>query len=127
MSNNFNNFGDTVEEAENRDSENPTLGKHNGYEFNMAIRREPDGAKYPDEFAVNVYLPRDGHENVDIVRVDTAHGITHVDRLYLPDGHDRRKHDPINIEQPEEAVVYFTEDGRWRDWVDRFESNHGLP
>ncbi|ERH13999.1 MAG: hypothetical protein J07HB67_00253 [halophilic archaeon J07HB67] len=93
----------------------------------MAIRRIPGGAEYPDEFAVNVYIPRENADNIDIVRVDTAHGETHVDRFYLPEGHDRRKHDPIEINRPEEAVAYFTEGGRWRNWVDRFESNHGLP
>lgn len=118
---------DTITEAENRSTENPTLGEYDGYEVNMAIRRVPDGARDPDEFAVNVYLPQAEADNVDIVRVDTAHGEVHADRLYLPEGHDRRRQDPIDIERPEEAVRYFTDDERWRDWTERFEQNHGLP
>lgn len=119
---------DLIDDAEDRQTENPTLGTHLGYEVHLAIRREPTGARYPDDFAVNIYIPRDDGANVDIARVDTSGGTCHIDRLYLPTGNDQRKHDEgFSTSRPEGAVMYFTEQGRWRNWVERYDANHGLP
>lgn len=117
-----------IDEAENRATENPSLGTVDGYEVHIAIRREPEGEKEPDDFAVNLYIPQDDVDNIPIARVDTSHGLCHIDRLYLPEGHDQRKHDKgFQTKRPEGAVKYMTENGRWRDWVQRFDKNHGLP
>ncbi|MEZ3115869.1 hypothetical protein RYH80_08055 [Halobaculum sp. MBLA0147] len=93
----------------------------------MAVRRDPQGEPNPDDFAVNLYVRPGSGENVDIARIDTAHGFTHVDRYYLPEGHDRRKHDEIAIETPEQAVVYVTDGDRWQVWLERYVDNHGAP
>lgn len=123
---------ETVAEAEDRTTVNPTLGRCRGYEVSLAIRRDPAEAAYPDDFAVSVYVSQADDSNVQIARVDTAHGSTHADRLYLPAGDTARKHDDIDIETPEEAVRYFTEtesavsDPRWREYTKRYDDNHGL-
>lgn len=117
-----------IKDAEDRDTENPSLGTHLGYEVHIAVRREPEGERYPDDFAVNIYIPFEEHDNVDIARVDTSHGFCHIDREYLPTGHPQRKHDKgFQTDRPEGAVKYFIDDGRWRDWVRRYQKNHGLP
>lgn len=114
--------------AENRDTENPTLGTHLGYEVHISVRREPKGEAYPDDFAVNMYIPQADRNNIDIARVDTSRRPCHIDRMYLPRSHEKHKHDKgFQTSRPEGAVKYFTEDDRWRDWVERYEENHGLP
>jgi hypothetical protein len=116
-----------LDEAEDRATENPSLGIVDGYEVHIAIRRDPEGAQIPDEFAVNLYIPQGPGDNIDIARVDTSRGTSHIDRLYLPEGDPQRKHDEgLHTLKPEGAVKYITEKGRWRDWVRRFDENHGL-
>lgn len=123
-----NNKEKTIDEAENRQTENPTVGIEMGYEVSLAIRRVPAGALHPDDFAVNLYIAREKDENDSIARVDTSHGECHIDRLYLPNGHKLRKHDKgFQTDNPEGAVKYMTEEDRWREWVQRYEQNHGLP
>jgi len=117
-----------IDEAENRSTTNPAVGTEMGYEVSLAIRRVPPGALYPDDFGVNLYIAREGHDNIDVARVDTSHGVCHIDRLYLPDGHKQRRQDEgFQTQNPEGAVKYMTEEDRWRDWVQRYDENHGLP
>ncbi|GAA0539116.1 hypothetical protein ABNG02_14405 [Halorubrum ejinorense] len=117
-----------IDEAEHRQTENPTVGTEMGYEVSLAIRRVPSGALYPDDFGVNLYIAQEGSDNIDIARVDTSHGDCHIDRLYLPQKHEQRKHDKgFQTDNPEGAVKYMTEEDRWRDWVRRYDKNHGLP
>jgi hypothetical protein len=117
-----------IDEAENRQTTNPTVGTEMGYEVSLAIRREPPGARYPDDFGVNLYIAREGSDNIDIARVDTSHGGCHIDRLYLPEEHDQRHQDTgFQTKSPEGAVKYITDDDRWRSWVRRYDENHGLP
>lgn len=117
-----------IHEAENRQTVNPTVGTEMGYEVSLAIRRVPAGALYPDDFGVNLYIAREGSDNIDIARVDTSHDGCHIDRLYLPDGHEQRHQDKgFQTQNPEGAVKYITEEDRWRDWVRRYDENHGLP
>ena len=119
---------DLIDDASDRTTENPSLGTHLGYEVHIAIRRDPPGTTYPDDFAVTLYIPREDGTNVDIARVDTSGGLCHIDRLYLPEGHDQRKHDEgFSTLRPEGAVTYATDEERWREWVERYEQNHGLP
>ena len=117
-----------TDEAADRTTENPSLGTHLGYEVHIAVRRVPEGATYPDDFGVNMYIPRSDGDNIDIARVDTDHGACHIDRFYLPEGHDKRHHDfGFSTDRPEGAIRYFTENDNWREWVERYEENHGLP
>lgn len=117
-----------MEGATNRETTNPTIGTHNGYEVRVAAARSPPDAPYPDEFSVNLYVPRSDGENVDIARVDTAGDGCHIDRLYLPRGHRQRKHDyTFQTARPEGAIQYVLDNERWREWIERYETNHGLP
>jgi len=119
---------DMIDDAEDRRTENPTVGVAMGYEVSLAIEREPSGAVYPDEFGVNLYIARNGTENIDIARIDTDHSGCHIDRLYLPTGHPQRLEDyGFQASSPEGAVTYITDDDRWREWVQRYDQNHGLP
>jgi len=119
---------DVIDDAADRQTENPTLGVEMGYEVSLAIEREPSGAIYPDDFGVNLYIAQKGTENIDIARIDTDHSGCHIDRLYLPTGHSQRREDyGFQTASPEGAVTYLTDDDRWRDWIRRYDENHGLP
>ena len=82
------------------------------------LHLEPE-AEDPNEFAVVSYY-RDSSErrNVEIIRIDTAHGFTHIDRLYLENQ---------GKEEVEwglwEAVEDVTEN--WRRYARLYEDNHG--
>ena len=128
MNENNDSTNDLIDDAEHRQTENPTLGTEMGYEVSLSIEREPSGAVYPDEFGVNLYIAQEGIDNIDIARVDTAHSGCHIDRFYLPTGHPQRQEDyGFQTESPEGAVKYITDNDRWRDWVRRYDENHGLP
>ena len=110
------------------------LGYHRGYLVNAHIERQPENAPAPNEFAVNVYVPNKDGKNVDIVRIDTdAEVDVHIDRLYLPEGEQNRKHDPhirnedSPIVTPDAALDWFLEDKRWQTFVTEYERTHGLP
>ncbi|MFB6244227.1 MAG: hypothetical protein ABEH80_09010 [Halobaculum sp.] len=119
---------DIVESGSNRSTSNPSLGTHRGYEVHIAVSRKPPDASVPDEFGVNCYIPREDGDNIDIARVDTDHGGVHIDRFYLPEGHEKRRHDfDFSTDRPAGAIKYFTDNQRWRDWVERYDENHGLP
>lgn len=118
----------TIGRAEDRQTENPVVGVESGYEVSLAIRRDPPGSKYPDDFAVNLYIAQSNGENIDIARVDTSRIGCHIDRPYLPDGDPNQQHDKRFLtDRPEGAVAYMIEDDRWRDWVQKYDQNHGLP
>lgn len=105
-----------------------TLGRHLGYRVQVAVRRKPPGARAPDEFAVNVFVPGPDGENVDIVRIDTAHDGVHADRLYLPVDDPRRFEDyGVTFHSPEEVLRHIHEGNRWRSFLERYDRNHGLP
>ena len=58
------------------------LGQFRGREYFLLYRATPSVTNL-DSFAVTVfYLDAQREENVEIVRVDTGHGYTHIDRLY---------------------------------------------
>ena len=117
-----------VDSASTRASENPSLGTHLGHEVLLAIRRDPPNSVYPDEFAVNLYIPQEGGDNIDIATVDTTWPGLHIDRHYLPEGHEQRKHDTgLSVSNPAGAVKYMTDQQRWKEWVERYDENHGLP
>lgn len=105
-----------------------TVGHYDDRAVVLAVHREPDGAPAPDEFGANLFVPIANGENVDVVRVDTAHDDCHVDRLYLPRGHpDRREDYSLTLFSPEEVLEWLLAERRWADFVERYDRNHGLP
>lgn len=103
------------------------LGRHRGRTFSIGPSRTPEGARAPDEFGANVFTQTGDGENVDIVRVDTAHDGCHVDRLYLPEEHPDRRDYSLTFFSPEGVFEWLTEDELWREFVDVYDENHGLP
>jgi hypothetical protein len=112
----------------NRCDDSIALGTHLGYEVHIAISQDPQDAPVPQDYGVNLYVRNTDGENVDIARVDTAHAGCHIDRFYLPEGHNQRLEDyGVSFKNPESAVGYMTDNSRWKDWVERYQDNHGLP
>lgn len=61
------------------------LGEYR-HEVYFLVGRARPSLNEPEEFAVTVYYnDEQAEENVEIVRIDTAHGYTHIDRLYRRD------------------------------------------
>lgn len=108
-------------------TETVQLGRHRGRRVLLGTTRRPDGAPAPDEFGVNCFVPSEHGANVDVVRVDTAHAGCHVDRLYLPADRAERRDYGLTFHSPEDVFEWLTADDRWREFVDRFDRNHGLP
>lgn len=103
-----------------------TLGQHLGRAVVVSIRQRPSKADAPDEFAANLYVP--ASEDVDIFRVDTAHYGCHADRFYLPEDDPRRREDySVQFRNPDEVFEWLLRGDRWRDFVEQYEANHGLP
>lgn len=105
------------------------LGTHRDRRVFVAATRQPSDAPAPDEFSLNVYIPNETGENVDIVRIDTAHAGLHIDRLYFPES-DRRRHQDYSIDgiySPEDALAWLIDGERWRTFVDEYAETHGLP
>jgi hypothetical protein len=105
-----------------------------GHLVRAYIRREPSGAQAPSEFSLNVYVTDADGNSVDIVRIDTQADVdVHIDRFYLPHGDDERRHDPhiVNDDEPivtpGDAYDWLLEDEKWKDMVQQYDENHGLP
>ncbi|SDL08549.1 hypothetical protein SAMN04515672_0123 [Natronorubrum texcoconense] len=61
------------------------LSEYAGRPYHLVIRGEPDLTD-PDEFAVTVYYndPERG-SSIPVARIDTDHGQSHLDKLFLED------------------------------------------
>jgi hypothetical protein len=94
------------------------LGRYRGDTYSMAIRGDPDLTD-PADFAVVVYY-RDSTrgETVEVARIDTADGFTHIDRLYRRD----EPKDPVDMDVWE-AVEHFFEN--WRTYAEEHAKAHG--
>ena len=94
------------------------LGTYRSRRYFLGRRAEPN-EQAPEEFAVVVYY-RDAEtkENVEVARVDTAHGYTHFDRLYRRD----EKKDPVDWTYWE-AVEELIEN--WRRYAEQYDETHG--
>lgn len=94
------------------------LDDYRGCFFRLSTRVQPDFNDV-QEFAVIVHYTDDTDTAVDIVRIDTAHGYTHIDRLYRRD-------------QPKDAIDFTWEEaedhlkGNWRKFARRYDRTHGL-
>ena len=104
------------------------LGNYRGHFAILAVSRESEKAPAPADWGVNLYIPRESGENVDIARVDTDHSGVHIDRFYLPEGHpDRRQDYSIQYTDPKTAIEReFLNDGLWKHYIDRYIEEHGL-
>ena len=61
------------------------LGEHGGRVYFLAARARPH-FDTPEEFAATIYYnDAEAKSNVEIARIDTAHGHTHFDKLYRCD------------------------------------------
>lgn len=109
-------------------SDSQRIGVYDGWPIHVAVSQEPASAVAPQEFAVNLFVPNENGENVDIARIDTDHRGCHMDRLYLPEGHDERREDyTVQYEDPDEAFGHFVREREWEYYTRRYDENHGLP
>lgn len=94
------------------------LGTYQDRRYYLARRAEPT-EQCPEEFSLSVYYsdPRSG-SNVEIARVDTAHGYTHFDQLYRRD--ENRK--PVDWSYWEALEVLLE---NWRSYARRYDRAHG--
>lgn len=61
------------------------LGQYVGREYSLSVSGAPD-INDIEEFAVTIhYYDTDADETVEIARIDTAHGVTHFDKLFRRD------------------------------------------
>ncbi|WP_458209182.1 DUF7718 family protein [Haladaptatus sp. NG-SE-30] len=94
------------------------LGTWRGRTYLMAVRGTPDYFD-PDDFSVNVYYKNAATErSIDIARVDTSHGYTHMDRLFR----DPKDKKPVDWDIWE-AIDHFEE--YWPRYAKQFEKNWG--
>jgi hypothetical protein len=94
------------------------LGQYAGREYSLSVNGAPS-IDTVEEFAVTVhYYDIDTDETIEIARIDTAHGVTHFDKLF------RRG-------QPKETldVDYLDAERRlrenWRRYARSYEQLHG--
>lgn len=93
------------------------LGRWNGRPYFLVLRATPHFEEVCS-FAVVVYYNDPlSEKQVEIARIDTAHGFTHFDKLYRRD----RPKDPVEF-GPWEAVEHF--DANWRRYADRYDDAH---
>lgn len=103
------------------------IGHHRGLVVAVGVTRRPEDAPAPDEFGVNAFVPNERGEDIDIVRVDTAHDGCHVDRLYLPVDHPNRRDYSRTFYSPEAVFEWLVTDSLWRRFLEEYETNHGVP
>lgn len=69
------------------------LTTYAGRPYFLKIRATPN-LENPEEFAVTVYFnDPDRREGVDVARIDTDHGYTHLDKLFL----ERQPKERMNV------------------------------
>ena len=91
------------------------LGSYHGREYLLRVRATPN-FDTPDDFAVVLfYKDPKAEDNLQIVRVDQAHGFTHIDRLYR-DGDPKERVDWGLWEAVEQLK------SNWRTYAESYES-----
>ncbi|ESP88011.1 DUF7718 family protein [Candidatus Halobonum tyrrellensis] len=94
------------------------LGRYAGHEYFLTASARP-GFDDPAEFAVVVhYNDVETSESVQVVRIDTAHGFVHIDRLYRRD----QPKDELDLGFWD-AVEYAEE--HWRTYAEGHEDGVG--
>lgn len=92
------------------------LGAYQGRQYFLHIHCEPD-FNTVESFSVSVYY-KDAQESetVEVARVDTAHGDTHLDKLW-------------RLDEPKEWVDWSVWDAakhlkqKWRLYAERYDKN----
>jgi len=70
------------------------LGEYAGNRYHLAIRGEPD-LQSPDDFAVILYYKdAETESEFEVARIDTSHGHTHLDKLYL----EEQESEPVDLD-----------------------------
>lgn len=94
------------------------LDFYRGQKFHITVRLDPDANNVQD-FAVTLHYTDDAGEEVEIVRIDTAHSQTHMDRLFRSPPNKL----PMDLEW-HEAEDQLRQD--WRKYARRYDNTHGL-
>lgn len=102
------------------------LGRFRGRTVHLAVRASPSlEALAPEEFAVTVFITNPEGSAIDIARIDTADAGVHLDRLYLPEAHPRRKDYGVSVLDYREAERFLVQN--WWGFVEAYDEHHGLP
>jgi hypothetical protein len=89
------------------------LGIYAGNRYLLSVRA--DDFNEPDDFCVTLYYKdAETDENIEVARIDTAHGYTHIDRLYRRD--EPKEEFDGNVW---DACEYLEEN--WRDFARSYE------
>lgn len=94
------------------------LDSFRGQKFHITVRLDPNAHDVQD-FSVNIHYTNDAGQEVEIVRIDTSHGHTHMDRLH------RSPPDKV----PKDLVWHEAEallKDNWRKYVKRYDDTHGF-
>lgn len=93
------------------------LGDHRGRTYTLRYRARP-GWNAPEDWAAVVYYTDDAGDEVQIVRIDTSNGYTHIDQLY------RRDNDKPAFDGDLWDAIAYLED-RWRTYANSFHELSG--
>jgi hypothetical protein len=94
------------------------LGTYAGREYSLSVSGTPS-INDVEEFAVTIhYYDIDADETVEIARIDTAHGVTHFDKLFRRD----QPKEELDIDYLE-AETRLREN--WRRYARSYERTHG--
>lgn len=95
------------------------LGIYRGRTYHLTIRVSPNSNLIRDFAAALHYSPKDDPERqIQIARIDTAHGVPHFDRLYRRDQPKER----LDVDVWEAATLL---EENWRTYAESFEDLHG--
>lgn len=92
------------------------LGRYRGRPYFLSLRAEP-GVNDPEEFAVVLYYDTTEGERVQVARIDTDHGYTHIDRLYRRD----EPKDPVDLDF---FGAWDHVKDTWRTYAEEYEKTH---
>lgn len=108
------------------------LGPHRGREFFATVFVEPDPREFDsfdpstdaEEWGISIHFqPDDRHASqVEVARIDTAHGEPHFDRLYEPEQRKDWLGQDYTYEAARRELL-----SNWREYADRFLGNHYRP
>ena len=96
------------------------LGTYNGHSYFLCGKADP-GFNDPSYFAAIIYF-RDSSatENVEIARIDNAHGRAHLHKL------DRSTEEQEYKDVDQWDAMKFLEDN-WRTYAEMYQKAHGRP
>ena len=105
------------------------LPPHRGRDFFATVFVEPAPADFdsfdlsndPEQWGMSVHFQPDDQyaSQVEVARIDTAHGEPHFDRLYEPDQRKEWLGQDYAYEDARRDLL-----SNWREYADRFFENH---